>query len=494
MPRFEFNGGNIMDSELIQQLASGIDFSAEDARRARNKIESLYPNEGPLRRELYPKHMAFIRAGAAHRERLFIAANRVGKTLLGAYETVMHLTGRYPDWWEGRRFDHPIKSWGAGDTSKTVKEIIQYTLLGPPSAHGTGIIPGELILKTIARTGLPDAVETIYVKHASGGTSQIILKSYESGREAFQGTSEDVIWLDEEADDSIYTECLMRTMKTGSFAGGILILTFTPLKGWTNVVDKFLNDELRAEGNRFYIQAEWNDAPHLSAEEKAALYASLPPHQRDARSKGKPSLGSGAIYPVSEDSIECKPFPIPEHYGRAYALDVGWNRTAAIFGARDPETGTVYLYGEHYYAHSEVGENARAIKALGGDWMPGVIDPAARGRSQKDGQQLFANYSDQGLNLSFANNAREAGIYAVWQAILAGKLKVFTSLAAWWSEFRKYRRDEEGRIVKAEDHLMDATRYLWMSGRDVMKCKAEAMYEISRSREGGYRDPRGWME
>src|SRR3954454_13503795 len=95
-------------------------------RNSRNKIRTYYPNEGPLRRELYPKHMACFAAGAIHRERLMLAANRVGKTEgVGAYETTVHLTGQYPPWWEGPRFHKPIKAWAAGDTSKTVRDILQ---------------------------------------------------------------------------------------------------------------------------------------------------------------------------------------------------------------------------------------------------------------------------------------------------------------------------------------------------------------------------------
>src|SRR5437868_15546895 len=103
-------------------------------------IESYFPASGPLRRELYVKHMEFFRAGADYRERAFIAANRVGKTLSGSYEMSCHLTGEYPDWWEGRRFTQPVMAWAAGDSSKTTRDIIQLALYGPVHDPGTGII------------------------------------------------------------------------------------------------------------------------------------------------------------------------------------------------------------------------------------------------------------------------------------------------------------------------------------------------------------------
>lgn len=187
----------------------------------------------------YPKHKQFMAAGAEHRERLMIAANRVGKTQMAGFETALHLTGLYDDyapWWEGRRFDHPVKCWAAGDTSKTTRDILQVALLGEPGRHGAGMIPGHLIDRTPAKQGLPDAIEAIYVKHASGGLSVVQLKSYDQRREAFQGTAQDLIWLDEEPPEDIYAECLLRTMTTN----GLIMLTFTPLMGMTPLVLSFL--------------------------------------------------------------------------------------------------------------------------------------------------------------------------------------------------------------------------------------------------------------
>lgn len=166
-----------------------------------------------------------------------IAANRVGKSEgVGAYEVSLHLTGEYPDWWEGRRWNNPVKAWAAGDTGKTVRDILQLKLLGPPGEHGTGMIPGDKILGTTLKHGLPDAVESIKVQHVSGGMSLISLKSYDQRREAFQGTEQDLIWLDEEPPIAIYTECLMRTMTTG----GSIMCTFTPLLGISDVVKSFM--------------------------------------------------------------------------------------------------------------------------------------------------------------------------------------------------------------------------------------------------------------
>lgn len=216
--------------------------------------------------------------------------------------------------------------------------------------------------------------------------------------------------------------------------------------------------------------ATWDDAPHLSDEVKAELLSGIEPHLRKARSRGEPHMGAGAIYPVDEDDIVCDPVEIAEHWPRVYGLDVGWNRTAAIWAAIDREAQTVYLYAEHYRGQAEPAVHAEAIKARGA-WIPGVIDPASRGRGQKDGTQLLNEYLNLGLKVSPAVNAVEAGIHAVWQRLSGGRLKVFKSCQNWLSEYRLYRRDEDGRIIKEHDHLMDATRYLIMSGLDLAVTK-----------------------
>lgn len=215
--------------------------------------------------------------------------------------------------------------------------------------------------------------------------------------------------------------------------------------------------------SKWAIQIDWDDVPHLSANDKAELIQSIPPHQRDARSKGIPALGSGVIYPVVEDSWICDPFEIPRHWPRAFALDVGWNRTAALWGAWDRDTDTIYLYNEYYVSEAPPQVHSEAIRSRGA-WIPGVIDPASRGRSQVDGRALIDEYKNMGLDLQPANNEVEAGIFAVYRRLQSSRLKAFSTLQNLRSERRLYRRDEKGRIVKERDHLMDTERYLVMSG------------------------------
>jgi hypothetical protein len=158
---------------------------------------------------------------------------------------------------------------------------------------------------------------------------------------------------------------------------------------------------------------------------------------------------------------------IPDHWPRCFALDVGWKITCAIFLARDPDAGIIYAYSEHYMGKEEPAIHAAAIRSRGA-WIPGVVDPAARGRSQRDGSVLIDAYRDLGLDIEPAFNAVEAGIFQVWQLFSGGMLKIFESLSNLRGELRLYRRDEDGKVVKERDHACDALRYGIVSGRDRM--------------------------
>lgn len=221
------------------------------------RIYRMYPDKGPLRRESYPKHIEFFRLGAKHRERLACCANRVGKTEgMGGFELVCHCTGEYPSWWPGRKFERPVMAWAAGDTGKTTRNILQRKLLGPAGRFGTGLIPGHLLRRTTAKAGVSDAVELVQIEHLpTGGTSLLELKSYDQKREGFQGTEQDVILLDEEPPEDVYDECVLRTAETPERpGGGIVMLTYTPLKGLTPLTLRFLPEY--APGGDEELQAE----------------------------------------------------------------------------------------------------------------------------------------------------------------------------------------------------------------------------------------------
>tara|TARA_Y100000310_G_scaffold281922_1_gene302762 strand:- start:6016 stop:6810 length:795 start_codon:yes stop_codon:yes gene_type:complete len=247
-------GETALSAETQREMESLI---AEIANRNdRRLFYSLYPDEGPFARHLYAKHLEFFKAGAKYRERSFMAANRVGKTVGGGgYETCVHCTGLYPDWWEGRRWDRPVAAWAAGKTNETTRDILQRKLLGKITGQGTvhkgvdgtGLIPGELLGKPNWKQGVADFIDTIPVLHKPTGKWSVLgFKSYQQGAGSFEGTEQDVIWLDEECPMEIYGECLIRTAAIASLpdSGGIIMLTFTPRLGLSEVVLSFMPKEV----------------------------------------------------------------------------------------------------------------------------------------------------------------------------------------------------------------------------------------------------------
>src|ERR1700722_6110540 len=265
-------------------------------------IEGMFPDKGSLRRSLHKQHLKHFKAGKKYNQRLFMCANQVGKTTAAGVEFVYHVTGVYPDWWEGKVFTHPQMWWGGGKYAATVKDILQSKLLGPVGEFGSGLIPKNLLdLDTMTAAKKADTGITDFrVKHASGGYTQIGFRSYNQGRKAFEGTIRS-IWMDEEPPLDVFQECLMRTVNKTPFGNkNILMITFTPLEGLSETVMNFLGEagdykEGEKGPGKWCTTATWYDVPHLDEKKKNELLASFPEYQRDARTKGIPQLGQGAV-------------------------------------------------------------------------------------------------------------------------------------------------------------------------------------------------------
>jgi phage terminase large subunit-like protein len=202
-------------------------------RKDRNRLTEYRP---------YAKQAAFHADGAGNRERLLMAGNQLGKTYCGAAEAAIHLTGKYPDWWQGRRWDRPVRAWAGSKTGEVTRDGVQRYLVGEPKDQqqwGTGMVPHACLIDWGRRQGIADALDNITVKHVSGGTSTLGFKSYDQGRQKWQGETLDFVWFDEEPPLDIYMEGLTRTNATG----GMVMITFTPLLGMSDVVSMFLGED-----------------------------------------------------------------------------------------------------------------------------------------------------------------------------------------------------------------------------------------------------------
>jgi phage terminase large subunit-like protein len=440
----------------------------------------------------YPKQKEFHALGKTKRERMFLAGNQLGKTLSAGYETAYHLTGVYPGWWEGKRFQRPVRCWFGSETAELTRDGQQRILLGPAGSFGAGAIPKNLLIETMKARGIPDAVEVVRVKHASGGISTAIAKAYADGREKWQADTLDFVWFDEEPPVEIYTEGLTRTNAGDGGKGGIVFITETPLKGMSDVVYLFLKDPTE---QRVTVNMTIDDVGHYSKEQKAIVVAGYLPHEREARSKGVPMLGSGRIFPFSEEDIAIDPFEMPKHFSCLGGMDFGIDHPyAAVKVFHDKDTDTVYVTNAYRVRNVTPVGHASALKHWGRIRWAWPHDGLQR--DKKSGVQLAQFYRDEGLDLISEHaqypddrgNGVEASILDLYKRMESGRFKVFRHLTDWFEEFRMYHR-VDGQPVKERDDLISATRYAVM-------CLRYADQEVELQLPDRYRkskQKRSWM-
>jgi len=422
--------------------------------------------------EPYEKQLQFFENGSFARERLFMAGNQLGKTEAGAFETACHLTGEYPDWWMGRRFDHATTGWAAGVDSTTVRDAQQFKLCGKPGVeedHGKGYIPRSAFVdRPTSARGIADAFDTVRVRHVSGGVSTLQFKSYEQGREKFQASTIDFLWWDEEPPAPIYSEGLTRITATK----GIEYMTFTPLKGMSNVVSRFLNEP---SPDRAVTNMVIEEALHIDPKEIARIIAGYPAHERDARSRGIPLMGEGRVFMTPEESIRMgADFDLaymPAYWVKLWGIDFGIAHPfAAVLIAWDKDNDVIYVLNAIRMKDARPIEHAAAMKPIGVN-VPVAWPQDGTQRDKGSGEQLAPQYKVHGLKMldihaqfEDGGNSTEAGILEMDTRMATGRLKVSAHLTPWFEEYRQYHR-KDGQIVKVNDDLMSATRIAVMMKR-----------------------------
>lgn len=420
----------------------------------------------------YPWQKEFHEAGAKNPERMLMAANRVGKTVSAGCEVSFHLTGDYPKWWTGKRFTAPTLIWTGSPTNETSRDIVQAELLGGMGEKlGTGWVPrGRIIGAPKTRqAGVKDVVDSFNVRHASGGLSTCNLKTYEMGWQKWQGTAPHVVWLDEEPNDyMIYSEAQTRILTSK----GIILVTFTPLLGVTDLVQHF-----QEGGEGIYLKgASWNDAPHLSEDDKSRLSNSYRAHERKARTQGIPMMGEGAVFPVDDEDISVDPFKIPDHWARIKGCDFGIDHPAAgVEIAHDRESDTVYVI-DCYRKANETAPYHAAWFNKSNRMVPVAWPHDGMNREKSGGRTLADAYRQHGVNM-VAKSARypkvpgeqekgggqpvEPIVDEVLTRMHTGRFKVFSHLSQWFEEKRSYHR-KDGVIVPKRDDILKATFYALM--------------------------------
>lgn len=413
----------------------------------------------------YPKQRQFHDLGALKRERCLMAGNQQGKTYSAAAETAFHLTGQYPEDWKGKKFDHAVVIWIAGESSTLVRDAPQRLLCGKPGVEsdlGTGLIPKEMFSdKPSLARGVTDAYDTVQVKHYTNGiedgVSTATFKSYEQGRAKFQSGTVDAIWGDEEPPQDVYGEMLARITATN----GIIYLTYTPLKGRTEVVMRYMDEP---SPDRAVVNMTIEDAQHIAPEMRAKIVAGYSKHERDARARGVPMLGSGAIFTEPEENItEMAIREVPHWWAKLWGIDFGIGHPfAAVLLAWDRDKDIVHVLHTVRMADATPLQHAAAMKAVGAD-VP-VAWPQDGVAREKSGQIVSSLYKKQGLRMLAEHATFIEGGYSTEAAVKdlelreqTGRFKVAAHLSDYFEERRFYHR-KDGLIVHLKDDIISATQ------------------------------------
>lgn len=427
-----------------------------ERRKRRNKIKSYRP---------YAKQAEFHAMGAEKRERMLSAGNQLGKTYSAAAEAAYHATGAYAGWWEGKRFDRPTVGLAGSESGELTRMGVQRLLFGadPKAEIGTGMVPADAIVAVNWSRHVNELIDTVRIRHVSGGISTISLKSYDQGRGKWQAATVDWVWFDEEPPEDIYFEGITRT----NVSQGPIMVTCTLLKGMTAIASRYWREREQYEGVGL-VNMTIYDVDHYTEEQRAAIIATYPAHEREARTMGTPSLGSGRVFPVTEESITVDAFVMPPEWPVIGGVDFGWDHPfAAVKLAWDRDSDVIYVTQTYRVRESTPVLHAAALKPWG-EALPWAWPHDGLQHDKGSGEQLAEQYRKQGMAMlaqraTFpdGSNGVEAGVMEMLDRMQTGRLKVFSHLSDWLEEFRMYHR-ENGRIVKLMDDLMSATRYALM--------------------------------
>lgn len=429
----------------------------------------------------YSKQREFHRSKAV--ERILSGANQSGKSLAGCMETCFHLTGKYPEWWEGHRVkpranasngELEINGWVLGTDSKTVRDSLQSKIIGSErGGYRDGCIhPDYIDIEGAIRSrGVPGLIDTVYIKHESGCRVKLQFRSYEQGRENLQSATIDFVYCDEEPPSEVIGELRARLGATGGF----MYMAFTPLKGMTPLVQEFWG---RDNEEKYLVCMNIYEAEHYTKDKIArieSLYSGLSEAERKARMMGVPTMGSGLVYPIEDKDIMYEGGgEIPRRWKRLAALDFGRGEhpQGMVWGALDETNDVLYIYDAIKTVHKSVAENASIIRNHGA-WIPcayphdlnresGVAD-----ERKSEGYKYKELYMREGVELTphhaktkDGSNKVEVGIIELRQRMMEGRLKVAKHLSEWWKEKQIYRYGDDNKPIKEKDDLMDATRYL----------------------------------
>jgi phage terminase large subunit-like protein len=434
----------------------------------------------------YKSQLAFFAAGSSGvHQRLLYGGSQSGKTTCLAAECSFHCTGAYPPWWRGKRFNKPIRCWVVGESVVLVRDTTQRQLCGGTD-FGSGTIPLESFSKKpVMVPGGTGAIDTIFVTHATDGkidgTSTLTFKTFEMRRERLQAETVDLIWIDERPDEQIYSELLART----SAVDGHLIVSYTPIGDGAaaGVTYRFL---VEPSSDRQPFRISSSEAKHITAERRAELASEYSEVEKETRLEGTPQLGAGPIFPIEllpSIITTFNPDNLPSWARHVVGIDFGIaGGFAAVLIAWAHDTGDIWVIDSFLMQHSSALYHTQRIHSMcRGLRIPISYPHDGHVRDLGSGLALAAQYKNFGANMlpkhatnhGTNENKVEPGLQEIRELMFCGKLHIAGHNTELIEQMRTYHRDQDFRVVKERDHLIDAMRYAIMmrrSGRARSEC------------------------
>lgn len=455
------------------------------------------------------KALEFYTATLEARQLLWMGGKRSLKTTSVCYMTACHLLGIYPKWWPGYRYDRPIRAMvGTVKATKTRDVLQKYFLDGEPEFGLYPFLHPDKILDKVPATGIPRGLDKLKVRHASGGISELKFMSFAEGAGNLQSERYDLVHLDESASLEVYLECLHRTAAMGDYAT-FVFLTMWPEHGRDNVVDFFMNKGSAGEiiKGHFYMHSSWANNPFMRDEEKQRLRDATPLHMLEAVEHGIPIFGVGKVFTMDESTVLCNPFEVPDHYRLIAGIDPSATSKGywgAVLLALDPDTECVYVIKNYKETGLTIGEHYDNLRQMIPKWVNCVMDPSGGGEDQATKLSALEFLRERGMNIVKADktkNKKEAIIGQIEGLCRSNKFHIFNNCHHYLDEWRRYARDEGGRILKENDHTLDASFYALDQRAEHAQKESEVrnyqeelrQYYARQSFYGGTPEPGSWM-
>jgi len=421
--------------------------------------------------KFYDWQLEFCASTLLKFESCLMAANQIGKTLVGTVIDAFHLMGNYPDNWPGHRFKHAPLVWCLGVSTEKTRDLLQTALFGKYdklNGFKGGLIPKDLIVDWESISGVSNAMRTVRVRHKSGGISRVQFWSYSQGQDVLMGDKVDHCHIDEDPKDpKIRPQLVTRTINGDKGRGGKIIYTFTPEHGRTDTVIKFMYDP---SPSQFFLQKGWVDAPHMTQDKQDRLMEQYDASQIDMRSKGDPLLGEGRIFDVSDDVIECEPIEIPDFWKTIVCCDFGGMGSGAhpqafVKLSIDLDNDIIYVTNSWKAVGVSANDAWGAVKSWVGNYpVAWPHDGLHMEKARDDSIQLKQHYVNAGFNMLWEHAtwleggiSVEAGIMQINTRSRQGRFRVFKGQHDLMDERRQYHR-VNGKIIKVRDDLLDAIR------------------------------------